>query len=147
MTLATMLSDIRKLVQHVTKEKRVLSTWQASFASPKLAASVLGIFGALLGSAIAQEDAGERAKLLETFAFANLGAQSCAYALDDASWNAEVRKLVFALKPPLTDDEIAAKKEEVLGFRSHLGEAKWCELYALKMYEAHIIFSMTTNPK
>ena len=103
------------------------------------------LVSAFVGHANAQDDAVERAKLVEIFAFANLGAQPCANALDDASWNADVLKLMFGLKPPLTDAEITLKKKEVLEYRSRLGEAQWCELYAVKMHEGHLIFTATTN--
>jgi hypothetical protein len=110
----------------------------------------LVILTALIGSANAQDDAKGRAKLVEIVAFAKLGAQPCAYALDDAvakKWNAEVLTLLFALKPPLTDAEIAAKEKEAQDYRSQLGETKWCELYAVEMREADLIFSMAAHPR
>lgn len=116
--------------------------WRAATRLNQLAAALTGLSVLLLSFAALAQDTVERAKLVEIFAFANLGAQPCAYALNDASWNAEVLKLLFGLKPPLTDAEIAAKKNEVLEYRSSLGDAKWCELYATKMHEAHLIFSV-----
>jgi hypothetical protein len=98
--------------------------------------------------AVAQDDAKGRAKLVEIVAFAKLGAEPCAYALDATvakKWNAEVLTLLFTLKPPLTDAEIAAKEKEAQDYRARLGESKWCELYAVEMREADSIFSMATH--
>lgn len=115
-------------------------------------AAVLALLSAILwtAAAFAQDDAKGRAKLVEIVAFAKLGAQPCAYALDDAvakKWNAEVLTLLFALKPPLTDAEIAAKEKEAQDYRTQLGETKWCELYTVEMREADLIFSMAAHPR
>jgi hypothetical protein len=113
----------------------------------KLSAAI-ALLMLFLVPAVAQDDARGRAKLVEIVAFAKLGAEPCAYALDGAlakKWNAEVLTLLFTLKPPLTDAEIAAKEKEAQDYRARLGESKWCELYAVEMREADLIFSMTTH--
>jgi hypothetical protein len=114
------------------------------------------VAGALIAAAIlmfvghvfAQDDTAGRAKLAEIVAFANLGATPCAYTLEQASanrWNGEVLALLFTLKPPLTEAELAAKNKEAQDYHSQLGDAKWCELYAVEMHEAHLLFSIATN--
>jgi hypothetical protein len=120
--------------------------WRTATRLNQLAAVLTGLSVLLLSvAALAQDTAVQRAKLIEIIAFANLGTEPCASALDDPAWNAEVLKLLFGLKPPLTDAEITAEKRDVLEYRSRLGEAKWCELYAVKMHEAHLIFSLTNS--
>ena len=115
----------------------------------KLAALLAGVSLLLMSAAtFAQDDARGRAKLVEIVAFAKLGAEPCAYALDDAvakKWNAEVLTLLFKSKPPLTEEEITAKEKDAQDYRSRLGEFKWCELYAIEMREADISFSVATH--
>jgi len=53
----------------------------------------------------------------------------------------------MTLKPPITEAEIMAKEKEAQDYRFRLGDAKWCELYAVEMREAHLVFTMPTNRK
>lgn len=113
----------------------------------KVAAAIASL-SLMVVPAVGQDDGKGRAKLVEIVAFAKLGAQPCAYTLEDTiakKWNSEVLALLFTLKPPLTDQEIAAKEKETQDYRARLGEEKWCELYAVEMREADLIFTMTTQ--
>jgi hypothetical protein len=123
--------------------------WKAATRLNKWAAALTGVSVLLLSfAALAQNDAAGRAKFAEQVAFLRLASQPCASALDASArthWPGELLALFSQVKPPITDEEIAAKEKEVQGFRSQLGDAKWCELYAVEMREAHLIFSMVTN--
>jgi hypothetical protein len=107
------------------------------------AAAILGTAAA----AFAQDDAAGRAKLAEMVAFFRQASKPCAYTLDATAhaWPAELLSLLFVMKPPITEDEIAAKEKEVADYKTKLGGQKWCELYAVEMREAHLIFTMATN--
>ncbi len=125
------------------------NNWKAAASFNKWAAALTGLSVLLLSfAALAQNDAAGRAKFAEQFAFFKLASQPCASALDASArthWPGELLALFSQVKPPITDEEIAAKEKEVQGFRSQLGDAKWCELYAVEMREAHLIFLMVTN--
>jgi hypothetical protein len=111
--------------------------------------ALLVILSAVVGHATAQDDAAGRAKLAEMVAFFRLASQPCASALDSSAhtWPADLLTLLMTLKPPITEAEITAREKEAQDYRFRLGDAKWCELYAVEMREAHLIFTMATNRK
>jgi hypothetical protein len=60
-------------------------------------------------------------------------------------WPFEALSLLVVAKPPIAEAEIAAKEKEVQDYRFRLGDAKWCELYAVEMGEAHLIVTIATD--
>lgn len=111
-----------------------------------------------LGTANAQDEKG-RAKGAEMLAFTDV-AQQCANAdYDDFAgqlgvtitpnvlrkWSTETAMLIPLIQPPLTDDEIAAGEQAVQNWRAKLGDAKWCNLFAVEMYEGDTLFKMKTG--
>ena len=40
---------------------------------------------------------------------------------------------------PLSEEQIAAKEDEMLALRNKIGDAKWCVLYAVEMKEAYLV--------
>lgn len=77
-------------------------------------------------------------------AFIRLAAEDCAGSAPDM-WVFEALSLLAGPKPPLAEEEIAAKESEVQRDRARLGVRRWCDLYGVEMNEAHVIFSMVTG--
>jgi hypothetical protein len=84
-------------------------------------------------------DAARRAKLAEMIAFFRLASEPCEGSVPQ-SWGSEVVMLQMATTPAMREEEIKAKEKEVEQHRLRLGQTRWCELYAVEMREAHIIF-------
>jgi hypothetical protein len=40
---------------------------------------------------------------------------------------------------PLTEEQIAAKEDEMLALRTKIGDENWCVLYAVEMKEAYLV--------
>lgn len=40
---------------------------------------------------------------------------------------------------PLTEEQIAAKEDEMLALRTKIGDEKWCVLYSVEMKEAYLV--------
>jgi hypothetical protein len=87
--------------------------------------AVLAILGAVVGPAVAEDNAAGRAKLAEMVAFVRLASVPCASALDASArmWPMEVLSLLTTVNPPITEAEIAAKKKETQEYRFRLGDA------------------------
>jgi hypothetical protein len=91
------------------------------------------------GSAVrAQDSQPGRATFAEMIAFARLASVACQRLAPDAdSFHAvALRRLI---KPPLTEEEIAAKEKDVKRLRVRLGLSRWCKRYASVMEQARIL--------
>jgi len=40
---------------------------------------------------------------------------------------------------PVTEEQIAAKEDEMLALRTKIGDENWCVLYAVEMKEAYLV--------
>jgi hypothetical protein len=109
-----------------------LPTWRA------LGQVVLVYFG-VGGAAVTAEDTQPgRATFAETIAFARLASVPCQRLAPDAdSFHAlALRRLI---KPPITEEEIAAKEKDIKRLRVRLGLSRWCKRYAGQMEQARIL--------
>jgi len=79
-----------------------------------------------------------RATFAEMTAFARLASVPCQRLAPDAdSFRAlALRRLI---KPPITEEEIAAKEKDVKRLRARLGFSRWCKRYAGEMEQARIL--------
>jgi hypothetical protein len=107
-------------------------TWRA------LGQVVLVYFG-VGGAAVTAEDTQPgRATFAEMIAFARLASVPCQrLALDADSFHTlALRRLI---KPPITEEEIAAKEKDIKRLRVRLGLSRWCKRYAGQMEQARIL--------
>jgi hypothetical protein len=78
-----------------------------------------------------------RATFAEMVAFARLASVPCKRLAPDADgFHALV--LQRLIKPPLAQEEIAAKEKDVKRLRDRLGLSRWCKHYAGEMEQARI---------
>jgi hypothetical protein len=107
-------------------------TWRA------LGQVVLVYFG-VGGAAVTAEDTQPgRVTFAEMIAFARLASVPCQRLARDAdSFHAlALRRLI---KPPITEEEIAAKEKDIKRLRARLGLSRWCKRYAGQMEQARIL--------
>jgi hypothetical protein len=106
-------------------------TWRA------LGHVVLVYFG-VGGAAVTAEDTQPgRATFAEMIAFARLAVPCQRLAPDADSFHAlTLRRLI---KPPITEEEIAAKEKDIKRLRVRLGFSRWCKRYAGQMEQARIL--------
>jgi hypothetical protein len=107
-------------------------TWRA------LGQVVLVYFAFGSAAVTAQDSQPGRATFAEMIAFARLASVACQRLAPDAdSFHAvALRRLI---KPPLTEEEIAAKEKDVKRLRVRLGLSRWCKRYASVMEQARIL--------
>jgi hypothetical protein len=86
----------------------------------------------------AQDTQPGRATFAEMIAFARLASVRCQRLAPDAdSFHAlTLRRLI---KPPITEEEIAAKEKDIKRLRVRLGLSSWCKRYAGQMEQARIL--------
>lgn len=86
----------------------------------------------------AQDTQPGRATFAEMIAFARLASIPCQrLAPDTDSFHAlALRRLI---KPPITEEEIAAKEKDIKRLRIRLGLSRWCKRYAGQMAQARIL--------
>ena len=86
----------------------------------------------------AQDAQPGRATFAEMVAFARLASVPCQRLAPDAdSFHAlALRRLI---KPPITEEEIAAKEKDIKRLRVRLGVSSWCKRYAGQMEQARIL--------
>ena len=111
---------------------RISPTWRAL-------GQVGLVYLAVGGSAvIAQDTQPGRATLAEMIAFARLASVPCQRLAPDAdSFHAlALRRLI---KPPISEEEIAAKEKDTKRLRARLGLSRWCKRYAAVMEQARIL--------
>ncbi|HUN95312.1 MAG TPA: hypothetical protein VMU69_03615 [Bradyrhizobium sp.] len=60
-------------------------------------------------------------------------------------WSAAL--IILLMKNPPAEEEVEAQEHDTLALRSRIGRAKWCELYAVEMQEAYLIFQMLLQRK
>jgi hypothetical protein len=78
-----------------------------------------------------------RATFAEMIAFARLASVPQRLAPDADSFHAlALRRLI---KPPITEEEIAAKEKDIKRLRVRLGLSSWCKRYAGQMEQARIL--------
>src|SRR5262245_26394935 len=107
-------------------------TWRA------LGQVVLVYVGVGGAAVTAQETQPGRATFAEMIAFARLASVPCQRLAPDAdSFHAlALRRLI---KPPITEEEIAAKEKDIKRLRVRLGLSRWCKRYAGQMEQARIL--------
>ena len=100
---------------------------------------VVLVYFAVAGAAVtAQDTQPGRATFAEMIAFARLASVPCQRLAPDAdSFHAlALRRLI---KPPITEEEIAAKEKDIKRLRVRLGLSRWCKRYAGQMEQARIL--------
>jgi hypothetical protein len=100
---------------------------------------VVLVYFAVGGAAVTAQDAQPgRATFAEMVAFARLASVPCQRLAPDAdSFHAlALRRLI---KPPITEEEIAAKEKDIKRLRVRLGVSSWCKRYAGQMEQARIL--------
>ena len=99
---------------------------------------VLVYFSVGGAAATAQDTQPGRATFAEMIAFARLASVPCQRLAPDAdSFHAlALRRLI---KPPITEEEIAAKEKDIKRLRVRLGLSSWCKRYAGQMEQARIL--------
>jgi hypothetical protein len=100
---------------------------------------VVLVYFAVGGAAVTAQDAQPgRATFAEMIAFARLASVPCQRLAPDAdSFDAlALRRLI---KPPITEEEIAAKEKDIKRHRVRLGLSSWCKRYAGQMEQARIL--------
>jgi len=100
---------------------------------------VVLVYFAVGGAAVtAQDTQPGRATFAEMIAFARLASVPCQRLAPDAdSFRAlALRRLI---KPPIAEEEIAAKEKDVKRLRVRLGFSRWCKRYAGEMEQARIL--------
>ena len=86
----------------------------------------------------AQEDQPGREAFAEMIAFARLASVPCQRLAPDAD-SFHARALRRLIKPPITEEEIAAKERDIKRLRVRLGLSSWCKRYAGQMEQARIL--------
>jgi hypothetical protein len=112
-----------------------------SMTSPtwRVLGQVVLVYFAVGGAAVtAQDTQPGRATFAEMIAFARLASVPCQRLAPDAdSFHASaLRRLI---KPPITEEEIAAKEKDIKRLRVRLGLSRWCKRYAGQMEQARIL--------
>jgi hypothetical protein len=100
---------------------------------------VVLVYFAVGGAAVSAQDTQPgRATFAEMIAFARLASVPCQRLAPDAdSFHAlALRRLI---KPPITEEEIAAKEKDIKQLRVRLGLNTWCKRYAGQMEQARIL--------
>jgi hypothetical protein len=100
---------------------------------------VVLVYFAVGGAAVtAQDTQPGRATFAEMIAFARFASVPCQRLAPDAdSFHAlALRRLI---KPPITEEEIAAKEKDIKRLRVRLGLSSWCKRYAGQMEQARIL--------
>ena len=107
-------------------------------ATSRALGQVILVFFALGGPAAAQDTQPGRATFAEMIAFARLASVACQrLAPDPDSFRAlALRRLI---KPPISEEQIAAKEKEIKRLRVRLGFSRWCKRYAGEMEQARIL--------
>src|SRR5262245_43038904 len=124
--------------QHV--KSKYLAVEDISMTSPTWRAlgRVVVVYFAISGSAVtAQNLQPGRATFAEMVAFARLASVPCKRLAPDVDFHALV--LQRLIKPPLAQEEIAAKEKHVKRLRDRLGLSRWCKRYAGEMEQARIL--------
>jgi len=107
-------------------------TWQAL-------GQVVLVYFAVGGAAVTAQDTQlGRATFAEMIAFARLASVRCQRLAPDADsfHGLTLRRLI---KPPITEEEIAAKERDIRRLRVRLGLSSWCKRYAGQMEQARIL--------
>jgi len=100
---------------------------------------IVVVYFAISGSAVTAQDLQPgRATFAEMIAFARLASVPCKRLAPDVDgFHALV--LQRLIKPPLAQQEIAAKEKDVKRLRHRLGLSRWCKRYAGEMEQARIL--------
>ena len=107
-------------------------TWRA------LGQVVLVYFAAGGAAVTAQDSRPARATFAEMIAFARIASVACQRLAPDAD-SFHALALRGLIKPPITEEEIAAKEKNIKRLRVRLGLSRWCKRYAGQMEQARIL--------
>jgi hypothetical protein len=100
---------------------------------------VVLVYFAVGGAAVmAQDTQPGRATFAEMIAFARLSSVPCQRLTPDAD-SFHALALRRFIKPPITEEEIAAKEKDIKRLRVRLGRSRWCKRYAGQMEQARIL--------
>src|SRR5262249_36036025 len=123
-----------------------LNVFAASFEATSMTSptwralgQVVLVYFAVGGAAVTAQDVQPgRATFAEMIAFARLASVPCQRLAPDAdSFHAlALRRLI---KPPITEEEIAAKEKDIKRLRVRLGLSGWCKRYAGQMEQVRIL--------
>jgi hypothetical protein len=80
----------------------------------------------------------------EMIAFARLASVPCQRLAPDAD-SFHALALQRLIKPPITEEEIAAKEKDIKRLRVRLGLSSWCKRYAGQMEQARILVRRSTS--
>ena len=120
------------------RDLQLVSNMSMTSATSRALGQVILVFFALGGPAAAQDTQLGRATFAEMIAFARLASVPCQrLARDTDSFHAlALRRLI---KPPITEEEIAANEKDIKRLRVRLGLSGWCKRYAGQMAQARIL--------
>jgi hypothetical protein len=99
---------------------------------------VLVYFGVGGAAVTAQDSRPARATFAEMIAFARIASVACQRLAPDAD-SVHALALRELIKPPITEEEIAAKEKNIKRLRVRLGLSRWCKRYAAVMEQARIL--------
>ena len=100
---------------------------------------VVLVYFAVGGAAVtAQDSRPARATFAEMIAFTRIASVACQRLAPDAD-SFHALALRGLIKPPITEEEIAAKEKDVKRLRDRLRLRKWCQRYAGEMAQARIL--------
>jgi hypothetical protein len=100
---------------------------------------VVLVYFAVGGAAVtAQDSRPARATFAEMIAFARIASVACQRLAPDAD-SFHALALRGLIKPPITEEEIAAKEKNIKRLRVRLGLSRWCKRYAAVMEQARIL--------
>jgi hypothetical protein len=90
-------------------------------------------------AASAKDEETLQGKLAEMVAFFRLAEPCDGVVQVPPEYVTEALSLLMVVDPPISEQMIEAKEEVVKNYRTKLGLAKWCQLYAVEVSEANTI--------
>jgi hypothetical protein len=145
-TYTLFLARMKNVLAFSRSRVESLGVFAASFedmsmTSPawrELGQVVLVYFAVGAAAVMAQDTQPGRATFAEMIAFARLASVPCQRLTPDAD-SFHALALRRFIKPPITEEEIAAKEKDIKRLRVRLGPSRWCKRYAGQMEQARIL--------